>query len=188
MRRRHADHTGEQLLGDRDARQLLAARYAVRDFPLDEVGIGEEVGEEAEAGDQRGRAELVRLVGEQLDLEHLARLGAFHVHRPGQWVAESPVGVRDVFVGALAGELPAEALLALEPDLLARLDLGDRLQIRVPAVVHQSNSPTRVAVAWHSAISSIVQMRGDPSWCSETIPLMDPFGITGVTICAASPP
>ena len=25
-------------------------------------------------------------------------------------------------------------------------------------------------------------MRGDPSWCSETIPLTDPFGITGVTI------
>ena len=62
MRRRDADDAGEHVLRHRDAGQLLRARDAAGDLPLDEVRLGEEVGEEAEAGDDRGDAEVGRLV------------------------------------------------------------------------------------------------------------------------------
>src|SRR5581483_479128 len=158
------------------------------DLPLDEVGVGKDVREEPEIGDDGGAAEVVGLVREQLDLEHLTRLGALHVHRPGQRVAEPAVHVRHVRVGALARELSAETLLGLQTQLLPRRALGDRLEVRVPAVVHQRSSATRAAAALQAAISSSVQRLGRPSWCNETIARTTPLVVTGVTIWAARPP
>ena len=63
-----------------------------------------------------------------------------------------------------------EAVLGLQPDLLARRDLRHGLDVRVPAVVHQISSATLAAAARHAAISSSVQCRGEPSWWSETMP------------------
>ena len=45
----------------------------------------------------------------------------------------------------------------------------------MPAVVHQSSSPTRAAAARQASISASVQCRGDPSWCSETIAATRPL-------------
>ena len=103
-------------------------------------------------------------------------------------MAESEVQATRVGVGALPGQLAGEPVHGLEPDLLARRHLGDRLEVRVPAVVAHSSSATAVAVVRHASISASVQRRGVPSWCSETIPATRPSMTTGVTICAASPP
>src|SRR6185312_14969584 len=91
-------------------------------------------------------------------------------------------------VRALAGELAVEAVCGLEPDLLAGRNLGDRLQVGVPAVVHQSSSRTRPAASRHAAASSSLQARGSPSTCSETIASRLPSTKIGVTTCAARPP
>src|SRR4029077_12039508 len=65
MRRRDADDACEALVGNRDARELLGAGDAAVDLPLDEVRVGNEVREVAEAGDDRGRAEVGGLVLEE---------------------------------------------------------------------------------------------------------------------------
>ena len=69
------------------------------------------------------------------------------VHRPRQRMPEAEVERAGVGVRALARELAVEAVRGLEPDLLARGDLRDRLDVRMPAVVHQSSSATRSAAA-----------------------------------------
>ena len=91
VRRRDADDAGEELLRNGHARQLRRARDAVRDLPLDHVRLREEVGEEPEAGDHPGDAEVGGLVGDELDLEHLARLRALDVDRPRQRMPEPEV-------------------------------------------------------------------------------------------------
>ena len=136
MRRRHADDAGERLLGDGDARQLSGAPDAAVDFPLDEVRRGEEVGQIAEARDDRSRAEVGRLVLEELHLQDVAGLRAADVERARQRMAEAEVQPADVGVRALARQLAGEAILRFEPDLLVDVDLCERLQIRMPTVVH----------------------------------------------------
>ena len=92
-----------------------------------------------------------------------------HEHRPGQRVAEPEIEPAGVGVGALAGQLAVEAVHRLEPDLLSWGDLGEGLEIRVPAVVHQRSSRTRSAASLHAAVSASLHVRGLPSWWSETI-------------------
>src|SRR4029079_10970376 len=110
-----------------------------------------------------GGAEVVGLVAEQLDLEHVAGLGSLHVHRSRQRVAEAEVEGAGVGVGALAGELAVEAVRGLEPDLLTGGDLGDRLEVGVPAVVHQSSPRARAAARRHVAVSSAPPAPGPPT-------------------------
>ena len=135
-RRRRADDAGERLLGDGDARQLGGARDAAVDLPLDEIRVGEEVGQVAEARDDRSRPEVGRLVLEELDFEDVAGLRAADGERACQRVAEPEVQPAGVGVRALAGQLAGEAVLRFEPDLLVDVDLRERLQIRMPAVMH----------------------------------------------------
>ena len=63
--------------GHRDAWELVRAGDGAVELPADEERLGEEVGEEAEAGDDAVDAEGRRLVAEDLDLEHVAGLGTF---------------------------------------------------------------------------------------------------------------
>ena len=87
-RRRHADRAGVHAGRDRHAGQLLGAGVGAVELPAGEEGALEQVAEEARAGPDRGPAEVVGLVGEHLELEHVARLGAGHLERAGQRVGD----------------------------------------------------------------------------------------------------
>jgi hypothetical protein len=104
----------------------------VRDLPFDEEGLGEDVSEEAEAGDDTGDAEVGRLVCDELDLDDVARLGPFDEHGACQRMPEIEVERKQVGVGALARQLVVDAVARLERDLLTRLHGGDRFEIGVP--------------------------------------------------------
>src|SRR5205807_4502312 len=90
------------------AGQLLRARESIRDLPLDEVGLGEELGKVAEARDDGGGAEVGLLVGDEFDLERVTGLGALDVQRALERMAESEVQATRVGVGALPRELAGE--------------------------------------------------------------------------------
>ena len=82
VRRRDTDHA--RVDARRAPRPPVArpsARRVAVELPAHEERLREDVGEEPEAGDHRVDAEVRRLVGEQLDLEHVARLGALDEER-----------------------------------------------------------------------------------------------------------
>ena len=87
VRRRDADHADERIGRDAHALQPARRRDPVVQSPGHEVRLLEEVAEQPEAGDDRGRAEAVGLDREDLDLEHVAGLGAAHGDRARQRVA-----------------------------------------------------------------------------------------------------
>ena len=176
-RRRDADDAGERVARHGDARKLLRARLAVGDLPPDEVGIDEDVGQEAEAGDDGGNAEVGRLVGDELDVDDVARLGPVDVDGTCERMAEAQVQREHVRVRAVARELPVQAVTCLERDLLARQHRGHGLESRVPAVVRfgrgdpHSKPATCSAARVAAATSSADQARDRPSWCTETTAL-----------------
>ena len=91
LRGRDADDAGEGVSRNGHARQLRRSRAAAGDVPVHEERVGEEICEEAEAGDDGGHAEVGGLVGDELDLEHVARLRALDLDGAGQRMAEPEV-------------------------------------------------------------------------------------------------
>ena len=75
----------------------------------------------AEAGDQRRDAPLDRAHVEDLGDQRVARLGALDGDRPGRAVDPREVDLGDEVV--LAPDLAGEAVVRLERDRVARLDL-----------------------------------------------------------------
>ena len=191
MRRSDAGDAGEGRVRDGDARQLRGPGASALDLPLDEVRIREDVCEVAEAGDDRGHAEPGRFVCDKVDLEEVAGFGSLHVDGPGERVPEAQLDRAGVLVRAVGPQLAGDAVFRLEPQLIARRNRGDGLEVGVPAVVHPHtarSARTRSAASWARARSSSVQVRGAPSWCSETMAASRSSRKTGVTIWAASPP
>ena len=80
-----------------------------------------------EAGDERCDAPLDRTHVEDLDDERVARLGALHRHRACRAVDARHVDRRDQVV--LASDLAAEAVVRLEGDDVAGLDLEHRDEV-----------------------------------------------------------
>ena len=101
-RGRDANDTGERVARDGHARQLRRARLAAGDLPLDEVRVGEQIGEETEAGDDGGDAEVRRLVADELDVDRVPRRGAFDVDGTRERMAEAEVDRLGIVVGARA--------------------------------------------------------------------------------------
>ncbi len=167
---------------------------AAGDLPRDEIGIREHVREEAESGNDGGDAEVGRLIGEELDVDDVARLCTFDVDGTRQRMAQPEVDVEHVGHASCRGELAVEPVARLQRDLVARPHRSHGLQIGMPAVVRpcgrdsHSSSATRSAALVAAAISSAVQVRGRPSWCKETTAFKRSPAKTGVTICAARPP
>ena len=118
---------------------------------LTRYGSGKTSGEEAEAGNHGGDAEVRRLVRDQLDDEQVAGLGALDEQRPGQRMAEAEVEIEDVRVCAAAGQLTVDPVAGDERHLLARCDRGDRGDVRVPAVVRRRGRDPHNSAATSSA-------------------------------------
>ena len=157
---------GEGRLGHGDAGQLRRTCAPPVDLPLHQVGRGKEVGKVAEPGDDRGDPEARRLVGDEVDLEHVARLRSVDVDGARERVSQAEVDDADVLVRASRPELAGEAVLGLERELLAGRDAGNGLQLWVPAVVHphaSSSTRTRSAASCARARSSWLHVRGAPS-------------------------
>src|SRR4029078_5447564 len=72
---------------------------------------------------------------EVLDLEQVARLRAFHVHRAGERVRDRALELLEVLRRRLRADLQVVRVAPLDRDVLARLDLDDSRDIRMPAVV-----------------------------------------------------
>ena len=182
VRRRDADDSRERVLGHGDAGQLRRPRKPAVEVPRHHVRLGEQVGEEPEPGDDGRDAEVRRLVGEELDLEDVARLRSLDMHRPAERVAEPEVEPPCVSMRARPGQLPREAVLALEPHLVAGRDVERRLELGVPAVVHHSRRASSFAARRHASASSCVHRRGAFNSCTERIAATSPRDSTAVTI------
>ncbi len=192
--RRHADHAGVDAGGNRDPRKLVAASVCAVERPGNDERLGEDVGEESESGDDGVDSKIRGVVLEELDLEDVAGLGLLDEERAGEGMSAAEIQAVAICVDAGTRQLAVEPVEALEGDDVARPDVGDRRDVRMPAVVDvlgrdsQSNSRSRSAVELAAAISSSVQRRGVPSWWSERIASSRPSISTGVTICAPRPP
>ena len=82
---------------------------------LNAVGCGDDVGE--------------------LDLQHVAGLGALDEDRPGQRVHDARVDTGKVGVAHPGPDLAVERVARLQRDLLALADFGDRRDVGMVAVV-----------------------------------------------------
>jgi hypothetical protein len=108
------------------------------------------VGQEAAAVDLREHAgvapplarrvaELLRrLAGAEVEDVHdeqVARLGALHLDRAAEHVADRQVDITDVVRGVVVAELGVRPLAAFDAELAARRHRCRRWNVRVPAVV-----------------------------------------------------
>ena len=81
------------------ARHLVRGRRLAVELPADDVRVGEQIAQEAEARHDHRVAELIGLDVDQGDREHVAGLGAFDMHRSGQRVDEVEIERGDVVGG-----------------------------------------------------------------------------------------
>ncbi len=131
---RDADDSGEDAGGDRHTGQFLGPGVGAVELPAGEEGTLEEVAQEARAGPDAGPAEVLGLVGEDLHLEHVARLRAAHLQRAGERVGERG-RAQQILVAGAAAELAVAGVAQLEGHLIARVDGGHGGDVGVPAVV-----------------------------------------------------
>ena len=103
----------------------------------------------AEAGDQRCDAPLDRADVEDLGDQRVAGLGAADGHGPGGAVDPVEVDVRDQIL--LAPDLPREAVVRLEGDHVAGVDLQHRVEVGAERPDHLV---ARDAVVCHRATVS----------------------------------
>jgi hypothetical protein len=134
LRRRDADRARERIARHRDARQLRGSRVASVELPPDEVGAWEEIGEEAEAGQDCAEPEVAGVDLEQLDDQDVARLGSLHVDRPRQEILREVEG-EQILVDAVSPDLISRAERRVERDHVAGPHDGHRLDVRMPAIV-----------------------------------------------------
>ena len=128
---------------------------------LEHLGDGrlDEPAQLPEAGDQRRDAPLDRPHVEDLRHERVTGLGAAHRHRPRGAVDATEVDVGDEVGFAL--DLPREAVVRLEGDDVAGLDLEDGLEIGPKAQITWSRvSRCR---AMYPSVRRLVSAQGSPS-------------------------
>ena len=110
------------------SRNRAVAQREVEDA---QVGLGEVVGEQAEARGDRGPAPALRVQVDDLDRERVAGLGALDEDRAGQRVHAAPVDVRDHARLRAGPDLVVADVTGLEDDGVA---VGDRQQWLIPGV------------------------------------------------------
>ena len=97
-------------------------------------GFGEQVAQEAEARHDHGVAVLVGLDVDQRDREHVARLRAFDMHRPGHRVHQVEIEGGHVVRGRIQRQVAVERVPGLEHDVIARIGARHRRNRRMVAV------------------------------------------------------
>ena len=115
--------------------QVPGGRPAVGNVPVDLERIRKRVPQEAEPGDLDRVAVAIRLDVDNLHLEQVARLGTFHIHRPGERVHHVQVRRGHNVQARGRAHLPVERVARLQDDLVARLAADHRRDVRMPAVV-----------------------------------------------------
>ena len=208
--RRDTDDTDEGILRDCDARQAPTCRGAIVQAPGDEVRVGKAVGEQSKARDDGRRAEGVGADLNDVDLQHVARLGALDEDGARHRVWTIEVHRQQIGIDARDDDLAIESIAAVDEDFVAIRHDQRGLEVGVPAVVarvgslgeraadrgcevvlgHQRvNSSRRSAAARARAASASVQVRGDVRSCTLKRPTIWPSASRlAVTICAFMPP
>ena len=133
----HADRAHERRHRHAHARHLVRRRRLAVELPVDDVGLGEQIAQEAEARHDHRVAVLVGLDVDQRHREHVALLGALDEHRPGHRMHEVEVERGDVVGGRADGQVAVESIAGLEHDVVARLGARhgrDRRMIAIEAV------------------------------------------------------
>ena len=120
----HADGARKRLVGHRDSGHLVGDRAARGQAPVDDVGIGVEIAQESESGNDQGVAVLVRVDGEQLDLQRVSALGAVDVDRPGHGVDEVEVEGRHVVGDRIESQIGIQRVPGVYDDDIARVRGG----------------------------------------------------------------
>ena len=131
----HADGTAERLDGDSHTRHELG-RVTLGEVEDLQVRLVELAGrQQAEARQDQRPTPLGQLEVEELDGEHVARLGTRHMDRAGQRVDGVEVEAEQVVGCGVAPDLPAREVIGLDHDDVARLHMHHRLVVDVPAPV-----------------------------------------------------
>src|SRR6202022_3426289 len=100
-----------------------------------QVGVGELVGEQAEARNVARPAPARRLQRQDRDLERIAWLGAVDEDRPGHRIDEGEVELLQGLRRRALRELPGRSVPGLELHGLAGCDGEPRRELIVPAVM-----------------------------------------------------
>ncbi len=102
--------------------------------PVDHVGLGVDVAQEAEAGDDDGIAVFVRLDVDQRDGQHVAPFGALDVDRAGHRVHEVQVDGQHVGGHRVERQVGIERVAGVENDVIARIGPRHRRNRRMVAI------------------------------------------------------
>jgi hypothetical protein len=153
--RRDADRARERRVGQRHAAaEVDDARLGV-DARDPQPRVGELVGQQAEAGDDRRPAPVARAQLEDLDGQRVAGPGAADEHRAGHRVHAREVERRDGGDVRIAVQLAARGVAHLELDDVAGLDLEHRRDRVVPHEVGGLLAHPVQRVAFHGVSGAL---------------------------------
>jgi hypothetical protein len=107
----------------------------VAQAPVHQERLGHDVAQEAQARDDRAEGAALGHDIEELDLQHVAGLGAPDVDGAGQGMYGARIHVREIGHRRAGRDLTVERVAAFQHDLLARADLEHGLNIGMIAVV-----------------------------------------------------
>ena len=93
------------------------------------------VAQKAEAGDDRAECDRLRHDVEELDLDHVAGLGALDEYRAGQRMDAAGIEVRQVGDSGVRTDLAVDGVARFENDFVALGHFRDRRDVRMIAVV-----------------------------------------------------
>ena len=93
------------------------------------------IAQKAEAGHDRAECNRLRYDIEELDLDHVAGLGALDEHRTGQRMDAAGIEVRQIGDGGIRTDLSVHRVPRFQNDFLALGHFRDWRDVRVIAVV-----------------------------------------------------
>ena len=132
---RQAHDTHERGAGDFHAGQVRGNGETVCNIPMNDKRFQKKVTQEAETGYLYGEGERFRHHFMDFNLQDIAGFRTVDVNGTGQGMHQVQVGGSHLFWRGFGIQLPVKGIPRFHADNLARIDLGGRFDIRVPAVV-----------------------------------------------------
>ena len=102
---------------------------------MNDIGFREQIAQEAETRHLHGKAEWFRRHLKDLDFQDVTGFGAVDINGTGQGMHQVQVGGGYLFRCGCRIVLPVKGIPRFHANDLARVDLRNRFDIRVPAVV-----------------------------------------------------
>src|SRR5262249_47300331 len=135
MRGRKACRTHEGAVGNADTWNRRRCRPLLRQIPMYQVGMIEEVVQEPDTGHETRPGMPLRNYVEIFDLEQIAHSGSLDEDGTGKRVDDPRVHLQQISGRCSRPDLSVGGVTRLDGDLLHRTDFDHRRNVRMPAVV-----------------------------------------------------